>query len=831
MKSRNYRRPGRATSVGSVSTRTVPIGRTAELDAVRRALATSSRCTITGPGGVGKTTIATVVASDQEPTVWIDAAAFASCDALYAQVAEALGVGMTASEPAAQVCRDTVEQWSGLVVLDAVEHLAGELGDEVGRWAVSPAGGRLLITSRRPLTAQVLPVVRLTPLPITARTPESTPAGQLLMRQIEARGGDTQPLRSEPGLMHRLLDLTGGLPLAIELLAEQVARLGAHLAVTQPAVAGDAVLDSVTRSLALLPTQDASLFHRLGLSVGELSPDDLSMFSDRPSGEVLASAERLLDIGLLRTQGRALGILTPLRDSALHLLRTAGHYDHALGSVVRRAISSLDQDRESHRAGPPLDLLVHLARLAAAAPTQQAEAMKLVEQLQEPLYRRMRLREALSLLQTVFDNSDLEHADPRRSTRLAIRAARAASESDTIARAESWLDRAKRSVAQVDDLSLQCRIWSLQAGFCLDAGRLAEATIALRRARTLAQEAGDQPALHHVAHLTAECALSTGDLDEAETVAQQAFLASQHGNPAEALVLRTTLGWCLVERGRVAEAGAHARRLRHDIAIWMGHDSEIGVDAELITIAADPTSPATAAPLSEDAPWWMRLHQRIRLAARLPIAAHWPEVMKTAADVVVLSDLVPIASARIAANTLLGDAALESGDQHQAGTAYLSALRDAVRGPYRLRAADALDGIATLLSRTGRQPLARDTADTAAAIRDRCGAHPWPRPSLQERITGSRSAPAGWLRDGIPTVQAVDALAQHVLRPSPRKPIDSLTRTEQLVAHLVAEGRSNQEIAQELTISRRTVESHLTHAYLKLGIKSRTQLAAHVRQT
>ena len=52
----------------------------------------------------------------------------------------------------------------------------------------------------------------------------------------------------------------------------------------------------------------------------------------------------------------------------------------------------------------------------------------------------------------------------------------------------------------------------------------------------------------------------------------------------------------------------------------------------------------------------------------------------------------------------------------------------------------------------------------------------------------------------------------------------SLSRRERQVARLAAEGRSASEIAKQLFISRRTVESHLAHVYAKLGVRSRLDL-------
>jgi DNA-binding CsgD family transcriptional regulator len=56
-----------------------------------------------------------------------------------------------------------------------------------------------------------------------------------------------------------------------------------------------------------------------------------------------------------------------------------------------------------------------------------------------------------------------------------------------------------------------------------------------------------------------------------------------------------------------------------------------------------------------------------------------------------------------------------------------------------------------------------------------------------------------------------------------------LTAAERRVAVLVAEGRTNREVAAALFLGERTVASHLTHVYAKLGVRSRTELARKVQ--
>jgi len=64
------------------------------------------------------------------------------------------------------------------------------------------------------------------------------------------------------------------------------------------------------------------------------------------------------------------------------------------------------------------------------------------------------------------------------------------------------------------------------------------------------------------------------------------------------------------------------------------------------------------------------------------------------------------------------------------------------------------------------------------------------------------------------------------MRRAPRE----LTATERRIAELAAGGMTNKEVAASLFISPKTVETNLARAYSKLGIKSRAELGARVKE-
>ena len=69
-------------------------------------------------------------------------------------------------------------------------------------------------------------------------------------------------------------------------------------------------------------------------------------------------------------------------------------------------------------------------------------------------------------------------------------------------------------------------------------------------------------------------------------------------------------------------------------------------------------------------------------------------------------------------------------------------------------------------------------------------------------------------------------------RPSPHTPalIEPLSDRELDVLHLLADGQTNQEIAQALCVSVNTIKTHLKNIYRKLGVNSRREATAKAKK-
>ena len=128
---------------------------------------------------------------------------------------------------------------------------------------------------------------------------------------------------------------------------------------------------------------------------------------------------------------------------------------------------------------------------------------------------------------------------------------------------------------------------------------------------------------------------------------------------------------------------------------------------------------------------------------------------------------------------------------------------------------------ALLRGSDGGPELARTLLELGSVLR-RAGERAAARTPLREAQTLAKR-----LGDDALARRATDELAATGARRLHRglSGLESLTPSERRVAELAATGLTNREIAQELVVAQRTVTTHLTHIYQKLGVDDRHALA------
>jgi DNA-binding CsgD family transcriptional regulator len=259
-----------------------------------------------------------------------------------------------------------------------------------------------------------------------------------------------------------------------------------------------------------------------------------------------------------------------------------------------------------------------------------------------------------------------------------------------------------------------------------------------------------------------------GDLDEARRIGLAAVaLEESAGDAWEAAIFRSMLGFIELSIPHPGAALEHLRiALDHARSLRVVLPTVFRFDGDLVEAAVLAGDLELARGILEE-----RLEPP---AARLGI----PWILAVAER---SRGLVEAAHGRL-------DAALESFDR--------SLGRHDARSPIPFERGRTLLARGQVHRRAGHRAAARDDLSAAAAAFETLGAAAWHRRAIEElgRIAG----------------RARSAL--------------DLTGSERRVAELAAAGRSNREIAAELVVSPRTVESQLSAAYRKLDVRSRSQL-------
>ncbi|MBY8886982.1 LuxR C-terminal-related transcriptional regulator [Streptomyces sp. PTM05] len=325
--------------------------------------------------------------------------------------------------------------------------------------------------------------------------------------------------------------------------------------------------------------------------------------------------------------------------------------------------------------------------------------------------------------------------------------------------------------------------------------------------------------------------------EAAETMALALGLAERVGAPRLSALLVQNASRCytagrwddaLAELGQVEQLPPGLRLIQHGVAAliemrrsqWREASHRL---AQLDGVEVPPGWPSSGGNLlvarSLAASRAGRPHDGMRILAVL-LSREYERNMETRSDW--LPDLVRLA--------------LAAGDTGTAWAAAAAAARDAEHEPLpgKRAAAEWCRGLANadpaavlaaadLHRSAGRVPDLGAALEDAAVLQAQSGDRQTACGTLGEALAVYHDLGATW--DSRRATERLRFLGVRASgRRRPKTGWDSLTATESRVASLVAEGRSNPDIAERLLLSRRTVETHVSHILAKLSATSRKEI-------
>ncbi len=127
------------------------------------------------------------------------------------------------------------------------------------------------------------------------------------------------------------------------------------------------------------------------------------------------------------------------------------------------------------------------------------------------------------------------------------------------------------------------------------------------------------------------------------------------------------------------------------------------------------------------------------------------------------------------------------------------------------------------------------TAARAQLLHGKALAAAGDRPSAIASLIAAESALDGfgavrWRDVAVRELRALGHRVRRQARDASSGALGPLTAREREIADLVAAGRTNREVAEQLVLSVKTVEAHLRNIYAKLGVRSRVELARAVER-
>ncbi len=822
--------------------------------------------TLTGPGGTGKTRLSLQAAADvsgqfADGAFLVNLSPLTDPALVVPTIAETLAIAEGMGRPLQERLVEELRPRQLLLLLDNFEQVIGAAEQVAALLAACPQI-KILVTSREVLHLRAEHEYPVPPLavPDPDRLPELTAlahngAVALFLQRAQAVQPAFQLTDDNARAVVELCARLDGLPLAIELAAARMklfspqallSRLGQRFSVlasaTRDAPARQRTLrDTIAWSYDLLDEAEQRLFRHLCVFVGGCSLSAVDAVYPAPSGDpeqVLDVIASLADKSLLHRTDRHLG--DPGAEPRFAMLETIREY----GLERLEADGETEPAREAHAAY--FLRLVEEAEQGMAGP-QQADLLELLE------HEHDNLRTAL---QWFLDQAEHGIAEGKAG---ALRLGGALYAFWFVrAHFSEGRDFLERALTCGRDVATAVRAKALYAVAQLhdSLGARDRAEELCKESRALYQELGDTRGVASCLHVLADIAWGRWNLAVARALGEESLtLFRELGDTRSVAYLLYHLGGLAVEQGEYA-------RGRDLITESLTINRELG-DTRIIAVAlfklalsyrlSKGNLAQAHTVLDESLALSREVGDQVSIAACLQLAGMLAldEGDATAArlhneQALALFQEMKQQDGIALALCALAAVATAEGDNARAQALYeesLGVTRELGAGD-RWTIGAGLEGLATVVAGQGSFAWAAHLWGAAEALREVIGVPlpPVERDSYDRAVAAARiqlgehAFAAAWANGRTMSPAKAVAAREHVTitaatpreRSSlpattarPRYP-DGLTPREVEVLRVVAQGLTNEQVAERLVISPRTVDTHLTSIYSKIGVSSRS---------
>jgi predicted ATPase/DNA-binding CsgD family transcriptional regulator len=279
----------------------IPIGREREIQNLQGLLRSDETrlVTITGFGGAGKTTLSIHLAKMlagkfSDGAYFVNLAALTKIDDIPLEIAHTLKIRYEAGRSILHGLKETLASRSILLILDNFEHLMGGAKFVSELLEVLP-GLKIIVTSRDPLQLRAEQVYPLPPL-------ETKYAVELFIQRAQSVKPDFSPADEDAQAIAELCERLGGLPLALELAALRAKMFSPQAMLTrlQPDPQPESrFLSLFSASARDLPERQQSLRKTIAWSYGLLDSEEqraLRFASVFPGGFGILTLAALLEL-------------------------------------------------------------------------------------------------------------------------------------------------------------------------------------------------------------------------------------------------------------------------------------------------------------------------------------------------------------------------------------------------------------------------------------------------------------------------------------------------------------------------------------------------------